>query len=102
MTKAATCSNNTSYGGNSSHVMGTTIPNNHNSSNGVMNGANASNSKSGNGGTFKPVPPPKPKNYRPALQNNCNSTALKSSQIWEYTVSIFILHGKNILYFEQK
>lgn len=88
MTKTSICANGTSYG-TSGHIMVTTVPNNHNTSNGVINTENTPNMKSSRGGSFKPVPPPKPKNYRPAQQNNCNSAALKSSQMWDYIVSIY-------------
>lgn len=37
--------------------------------NGNMNGNSTPN---GSGGPFKPVPPPKPKNYRPPMQNSGN------------------------------
>lgn len=37
--------------------------------NGNMNGNSTPN---GSGGPFKPVPPPKPKNYRPPMQNAGN------------------------------
>lgn len=37
---------------------------------------------------FKPVPPPKPKNYRPMIPSNGNTTNGNMSNQWEATVRI--------------
>lgn len=86
MAKAITCSSNSTSYGSSGHVM--TAPQNNNNNNTIISGGNTSNNN-GSNGPFKPVPPPKPKNYRPPLQNssNSNTTALKPPQTWEHTVN---------------
>lgn len=90
MTKTVTCGTSSTSYGSSGHVMSS--PPNHNSNNTIISGGNTS-SNNGSNGPFKPVPPPKPKNYRPPLQNssNSNNAILKSPQTWEYTVSTFII-----------
>lgn len=41
---------------------------------------------------FKPVPPPKPKNYRPIIPNNGNtSNGNMQSNQWDTTVSIVLV-----------
>lgn len=59
---------------------------------------NNNGSSTNSGGPFKPVPPPKPKNYRPPLQGGNNT----GSQ-WESGVSLYTIHvsiPKNIRFFD--
>lgn len=53
--------------------------------NGNMNGSAGANVAGG--GPFKPVPPPKPKNYRPPLQNSGNGNGQNQ---WENQVSCMV------------
>ena len=53
-----------------------------------INGNGTPSSNGSGGSAFKPVPPPKPKNYRPPVQGSSGSSGLGA---WENGVSISFL-----------
>lgn len=53
-----------------------------------------------NGAPFKPVPPPKPKNYRPPVQGVSNVS--KFSRVKLLIMSIFAIIGTNFSSFSQR
>ena len=51
----------------------------------------------GSNGPFKPVPPPKPKNYRPPLQGGSGNGPMNSGQ-WENGVSLNLNNLKECIF----